>query len=170
MRYCCSRHRIQSGDIILWTGRGMPSKVVRHFTKSDWSHIGIAAWFGPRLMVLDSFPFRGTRVKLLSHMLRNAYWMPSGAQWNDEALGFALDELGKRYGWQNLWKTWLGLDLVAREYHCSQYAAKILERAGLKFSWPPTPASVARDIGGAIEPLTLEDVSSCGCGGRHVKV
>ena len=147
MRYRSDRGQIKSGDIILWSGTGIAARIVRWFTKSKWSHVGIAVWWGPRLMVLDSFPFKGTRARPLSHDLKNAYLLPSGAQWHGEALAFALDELDKKYSFQNLWKTWLGLDLVKREYQCAQYVAMVLRFAGIKLTMPATPESIARELG-----------------------
>ncbi|MCL1909286.1 MAG: hypothetical protein FWG12_08000, partial [Holophagaceae bacterium] len=141
MNYAATKKLIKSGDIILWSGKGLAARFVQWATKSAWSHIGIAVWWSAsepptghqsdRLMVLDSYPFKGTRARLLSHDLKNAFWMPSGSNWNRKAQGFALDELDRRYSFQNLWKTWLGLDLVSKEYHCAQYVAAVLSRAGL---------------------------------------
>jgi hypothetical protein len=97
-------------------------------------------------MFVDSFPTRGTRVGFLSHSLKDAYWLPTRAKWNTEAHAFAIDELDRPYSFLNLWKTWLGLDLIGREYHCAQYAAAILGRAGVvDLSYPATPESVAQE-------------------------
>lgn len=146
MRYPKARNCIKSGDIILWQGRGLAARLVQWATKSKWSHAGIAVWWGPRLMVLDAYPFKGTRARPLSHDLKGAYWAASHAVWNYEALGFALDELDRKYSFQNLWKTWLGLDLVKSEYQCAQYVAAVLLVAGVKLSMPATPESIARDF------------------------
>jgi hypothetical protein len=78
-------------------------------------------------MVLDSYPFKGTRARPLAHDLKNAHW-----------------------------KTWLGLRLVKSEYHCAQYAATILRKAGVGcLTDPPTPETLSREVapGAAIVPI-----------------
>jgi hypothetical protein len=156
MRYSDCKKHIKTGDIILWSGKMPHSRLIRWLTKSKWSHVGIAVWWGNRLMVLDSYPFFGTRARPLSHDLKNACWMSSGAAWNGGALAFALDELDHKYSFQNLWKTWLGLNLVKSEYHCAQYAAAVLAKAGVNIPMPPTPESIARQLGRIAEPVALE--------------
>jgi len=151
MRYQEAKRRIQSGDLILWQGRGLAARIVRWATKSRWSHVGIAVWWGPRLMVLDAYPFKGTRARPLSHDTKGAYWLASGAAWTKHAHAFALDELDKKYSFQNLWKTWLGLNLIKREYQCAQYAAAVLYRAGLELTIPATPESLVCDLPGHVQ-------------------
>jgi hypothetical protein len=148
MRYDQLRQHIQNGDLIFWSGTAPHSRLIRWVTKSKFSHVGIAVWWGPRLMVLDSYPFRGTRARPLAHDLKNAHWKPSGIEWSAKALAFALDELDRKYSFQNLWKTLLGLRLVKSEYHCAQYAAAVLNKAGInaKLTDPPTPESLAREV------------------------
>ena len=97
-------------------------------------------------LIKDIGPKVPVRARPLSHSLTNAYWLPSGADWGMEAHAFALDELDKRYSFQNLWKTWLGLNLVRREYQCAQYVAAVLAKAGVALSMPATPESVAREM------------------------
>jgi hypothetical protein len=99
-------------------------------------------------MVLDAFPFKGTRARPLSHDVKGAHWLPSGAVWNQKALEFALDELDRSYSFQNLWKTLLGLNLVKRQYHCAQYVAEILKRAGVSITYPATPEIIAAELSG----------------------
>jgi hypothetical protein len=161
MRYPSARNGIKSGDVILWRGRGLAARIVQWITKSCWSHIGVAIWWGNRLMVLDAFPFKGTRARPLSHDVKGAYWLPSGADWNQKALAFALDELDRQYSFQNLWKTLLGLNLVKRQYHCAQYVAEVLDRAGVFLTAPPTPESIAREVS-----IYRSDAVGCGTSAR----
>jgi hypothetical protein len=154
------RNRIRSGDVILWEGNGIAALVVRWITKSRWSHVGIALWSGPRLLVLDSFPFKGTRIQPLSLCAENAYWMRNVGGLDAKAHGFAIDELGRKYSFQNLWKTWLGLNLVKSEYHCSQYVTTVLSKSSAApvFRQPATPETVAQDLGTAAERVIPEEL------------
>jgi hypothetical protein len=159
--YNDARGYINSGDVILWEGKGLAARLVRWFTKSRWSHVGIALWSGPRLLVLDSFPFKGTRIQPLSRCAENAYWIPNPAGLGLLAHGFAIDELGRKYSFQNLWKTWLGLNLVKGEYHCAQYVAAVLSKAGIELTAPATPETVARDMCASAEKIIPEDLLPC---------
>jgi len=147
MSYRTNRSRISSGDVVLWSGTGIAARIVRWFTKSKWSHVGIVVTWGNRLMVLDSFPFKGTRARPLSSDLKNAYLVKTGAILNHEAKNFALSQLGRPYSFQNLWKTWLGLDLVKRQYQCAQYVAEVMRLARINLETPATPESIARQLG-----------------------
>lgn len=41
MRYAQARNRLKTGDIVLFSGRGMVSWLIRRATRSDWSHVGM---------------------------------------------------------------------------------------------------------------------------------
>ena len=154
MKYSEARKTIGSGDVILWRGTSLAARIVRFFTKSPWSHVGIAVHWGGRLMVFDCYPFKGTRLRPLSIDLKDAYWVRADAVWGERPLSYALKHLGRGYSWQNLWKTWLGLNLVRREFQCAQYAAEILTRAGLSLTHPATPKSIAFNLDA--DPVPIE--------------
>jgi hypothetical protein len=172
MKYDLLRPHIQNGDLILWSGTAPHSRLIRWITKSKFSHVGIAVWWGPRLMVLDSYPFRGTRARPLAHDLKNAHWKASNVAWGNRPLAFALDELDRKYSFQNLWKTLLGLRLVRSEYHCAQFAAAVLQQAGFDPpTYPPTPESLAREVNPNGEILAIEgsEIRGQGSGPREAR-
>ena len=107
-------------------------------------------------MVLDSYPFSGTRARPLATDLKGAYWLPvgDGEMWTGRALDYALKQLGRPYSWQNLWKTWLGLALVKREYTCAQYAADVLMRMYIAIPQPATPWGILENF--SKKPVQLE--------------
>jgi hypothetical protein len=151
--YDTARFFVMDGDLIAWKGTAIGSRIIAWWTKSPWTHVGIACWWGPRLMVLESYPGKGTRAHPLSHDLTGAYWTPTGARWTPEAHGFALDLLDRRYSWTNCWKAAWNMRLVAREYMCAQYAGELLTRCGV-MGLPEsiTPASL---VGYFREPRAL---------------
>ncbi len=41
MNYSVVRDQLKTGDIVLFSGSGVVSNVIKWFTKSDWSHVGM---------------------------------------------------------------------------------------------------------------------------------
>ncbi len=52
--YSLAREFVQDGDILLFRGRRLLSYAICRLTGSRYSHAGIAAWWGPRLMVMQA--------------------------------------------------------------------------------------------------------------------
>ena len=115
------RSRIHDGDILLCSGKGNFSKLIKKFTKSDWSHVAFVMWSKrfDRLMVLESKESKGVRSVPLSSYIRNVDGSGKGyngrvhiyrdsrmivtlnssaSDLNYKALGaFAIDHLGYPY-------------------------------------------------------------------------
>lgn len=74
MRYVNFRAQIKSGDVLAWTHRGwktwddIKSQLVRLFTQSEYSHVGIAVVMGGRVWVLEAVTPR-VRLVPLSNLL-----------------------------------------------------------------------------------------------------
>jgi hypothetical protein len=145
MTYKLVKSQIKDGDLIAYQGKSLVDWIIRKWTKSPWTHVGIACWWGPRLMLLESYPGDGTRVRPLSHALKDAFWIPTHAKWDDNILNQATELLDLPYSWINDWRVaWKQKTLLKTQYQCAQYAVEILSRtgqAGLPKS--PTPANVA---------------------------
>ena len=56
MKYKYVREKLHTGDIVLFSGRGMFSTMIRLFTRSQWSHVGMVVRFREhnRLMIYES--------------------------------------------------------------------------------------------------------------------
>ena len=52
--YTDVRQRIQTGDVLLFIGRGPLSRLIRWGSESRYSHCGIASWEGDRLMLFHA--------------------------------------------------------------------------------------------------------------------
>jgi len=55
--YRQQRQYIQTGDVVLFSGKGAFSEIIKRFTFSNWSHVGVAvklAEFGDTLCLLES--------------------------------------------------------------------------------------------------------------------
>jgi hypothetical protein len=102
--YLESRSHIKNGDVLMYRGRSLPSRVIRWVTGSRYSHAGLAAWWNDRLMVMEAVG-RGVVVTSISRNIRS---YPGGVEWfasieeipDDQRLrmvAFAQRELGKDY-------------------------------------------------------------------------
>lgn len=54
LRYRDVRSAINDGDVLMYLGRNLPSRLIQWATRSRYSHAGLAAWWNGRLMVLET--------------------------------------------------------------------------------------------------------------------
>ncbi len=142
------RSRIRDGDVLMYRGRTIPSRVIQWATRSRYSHAGLAAWWNGRLMVLEAVG-RGVVVTPLSANVRHYHgdveWFTCVEDIPDadrhRMIEFAQQELGKEYAH---WKAiMLGLRILflkgekqrdelrrARQLFCSQYVAEVYNSVG----------------------------------------
>lgn len=104
MSYESVRQQIQDGDVLLYRGRSLPSRIIQWVTGSPYSHAGIAAWWNQRLMVLEAIG-RGVLVTPLSanvrHYRGNVEWFTAATaippEERSRLVAYAQRELGKEY-------------------------------------------------------------------------
>src|SRR5690606_24802877 len=120
LRYSDIRGSIQDGDVLLFKGRGLLSRLISIFTGSEYTHSGIAVWWNERLMVLAAVG-KGVWAVPLSWRLATykgtAYWWTADDD-KPRDMGVVLDrarivarakiELGKEYA------SWLLVRLARR--------------------------------------------------------
>ncbi len=143
-----SRELIKNGDVIMYRGRSLESKIIRWATGSRYSHAGLAAWWNNRLMVMEAVG-KGVVVTPISKNVRS---YPGRVEWftsieeipEDQRLRmieFAQLELGKEYA---LWRAlFLGIRVLfqrtvesrdnlrrERQLFCSHYVAQAYNSIG----------------------------------------
>jgi len=148
VEYDVGRPQIKNGDVLMYRGSSLESKIVRWATRSKYSHAGLAAWWNGRLMVMEAVG-RGVIATPLS---KNVLSYPGYVEWftsvedipADQRLRmveFAQQELGKDYA---LWRAvLLGFrllfqhdvdtrDKLRREVQlfCSHYIAETYNAVG----------------------------------------
>ncbi|MBT1065953.1 hypothetical protein KJY73_20430 [Bowmanella sp. Y26] len=149
--YAAIRPHMQDGDILLFGGTNAFSRLIRWACKSDYSHAGIVAWWGERLMVLEA---KGPGV-VASPISDNLCHYPGNIDYfrltpehaldnaaRKKMLDFALLQLGKKYNfWQlvpfffklvfkklHKHRGWQDHD-IASSYFCSEYVSAIYTKA-----------------------------------------
>ncbi len=148
-RYEEIRLQIKDGDVLLYRGKGIITRMIRWVTHSEYSHAGIAVWWNERLMVMEAV-MKGVRISPLS---RNIYQHKGNVEWfsckkeiseedRQRMVIFAQEELGKSYArWRALLlglKVLLKRDLSKKDelrtedkLFCSQYVAQTYNSIGL---------------------------------------
>lgn len=149
-RYGEVRSGIRTGDILLFQGTSALSRFIRWGSQSTYSHAGMAAWWGPRLVVLQAAG-RGVEVLPVSSAVddydgRVDWWTihpDYDAQLNrNKLVDHAITELGKPYATVGLatvvWRMAVGRfrglpDPKAdpEAMFCSQYVSYCYRVAGL---------------------------------------
>ncbi len=136
------RSQIRNGDVLMYRGRSLQSRLICLITRSRYSHAGLAVWWNDRLVVMEAVG-RGVMVTPLSSNVRHydgrVEWFTSREEIPEseriQLVAFAQRELGKEYA---TWKAiLLGLrilfnrrveerDRLRREQRlfCSYYVAQ----------------------------------------------
>ena len=161
------RQQILNGDILLYRGRSLASRVIRWATGSAYSHAGMAVWWNERLMVLEAVS-KGVVVTPLSANVRgyqgDVEWFTSideiGPEDRKRLVEIAQRELGKEYAtWRAIWlgirvlfgRTREKRDALRRErkLFCSLYVAAVYNAIGKDLNREvsdrfTSPADIAR--------------------------
>ncbi len=146
IQYDATRSNIKNGDVLLYKGRSLNSRIIQFVTRSEYSHAGLAAWWKDRLMVLEAVG-HGVIVTRLSanvalydgdvELFTAIEDIPEPDR--EEMVHFAQEELGKQYA---RWKAiLLGIrllfvretktrDALKREKRlfCSHYVAQVYNK------------------------------------------
>lgn len=162
---------IETGDVLLFSGRSWWSRCIRARTRSKWSHVGIAVRLltplsiATRCYVIEAIEGHGVRVVPFASWLK---WdgeiqrlQPAlNGEQRLDVVRFALHHWGCPYSSPlqfvrsfGLLTTWLcrclGLtkfDIERRRFFCSELVAGALHAAGCKLPKPPaamSPADIA---------------------------
>ena len=150
-----ARPLLKTGDLFFCSGDYLFSKVIRYFSKSPWSHVGIIYKEEniDRILFLESELVYGVRIAPLSKYLRDnngkrkpykgiiAIAQVDGL--NEETIkqciSFGMDELTRPYdNWEIvriLVRILLkrGKKLKDRKYVCSEYVQACFAKAGIEF-------------------------------------
>jgi hypothetical protein len=141
--YFAIRPFINSGDCILWKGRGLISRLIRLW--SEYSHASLVLKLEEfeglknRRFLLEALP-SGIELRLLSERLKDykgeAYWMQLDLTSRDEKrkniVEWALKQVGKKYDFGSLLKNAISrVNADGRKYFCSEFVYMAYKYVGL---------------------------------------
>lgn len=146
MDYADARPLIRSGDLLAFssgswkTWSGIKVNIVRMFTRSTYSHVGLAWAIGGRVFVLEAVKPR-LRIYPLSQC-HDFYLLGLKAPWREQTETFALENIGGTYS------EWVALQAFFRPLEkgnvrqCAAYVREILLFDGIDLGDRSTPDAV----------------------------
>ena len=143
MDYATARPLIQSGQLIAqshgdWTTwRGLKVNLVRIFTRSTYSHIGIAWVIGGRVFILEAVKPK-LRIYPMSK-IGDFYLLPLQAAWGEAAENLALKNIGVDYSELVAMQAFFGPLQVGEVRQCAAYALAVLHADGIDLGNRATP-------------------------------
>jgi len=123
MNYAAARGLIRSGDLLAWSHRGWRSwydvkvQMVRFFTQSEYSHVGVAFVTGGRVFVLEAVQPK-VRIYPLS-MLGSFYWVARNSELDADR---ALSKIGCEYSQVEAMAAFFEKTLYPDKCQCAKYA------------------------------------------------
>lgn len=148
MYYRSARPQIKSGDLLAFSHFGWKSwrdikiQGIRMFTRSEYSHVGIAWVVGSRVLCLEAVtPL--VRIFPLSS-LGEFYWFETGIDWKPEIEQFALSIVGQEYSqWQAIQSAFTE---PAKDnlWQCCEYAREVLRLGGVDLGKVVTPTAIVK--------------------------
>ena len=152
MNYHAIRAQIRTGDLLFWSHGdwasldGIQVLIVRAFTMSEFSHVGVAVVLAGRVFVAHAIG-RGVVIEPLSNQ-DAFYWCPLGFAFPEPALDAGMSRVGERYSkWQALLGFFRKLRIGAdKEWQCAEFTLWFWQQAGLILGDVATPAAIAREM------------------------
>jgi hypothetical protein len=167
--YADARDKVRDGDLFLFRGEFLISKLFRRVDHSFYSHAALAAWWDDRLMILQA---EGSGIQAIPMSVAIGTY-PGRADWyalkRDEIADFdaklqkvlreARSDLGLAYGFGDLWRNivrWavqvkLSDPARPRAMFCSEYVERCFREAGMSLTGRPDITTFPKHI--AASPL-----------------
>jgi len=122
--YEANRGAIKSGDLIAFQSNSWLGKIVRAWTGSSYSHIGVAWVVSGRVFVLEAMDGIGVRIMPLSNRLP-FYVIKSGVKWTKDREKFALSKVGQPYSYLDAIRGGFGLYPSGNGWQCVEYVSQV---------------------------------------------
>lgn len=135
---------IESGTVIAWRGTSLYSKIVQIFTRSSFSHVGIAVEFGGKLFVIEAKEGKGVRLTPLFTRLPFYILIPGRNcvvhEWTEATERLALTKIGDKYSILKCIKAYLKKKLkINNKWECAEFVSYVLNSMGYKLTYSNTP-------------------------------
>lgn len=153
MKYEDIRPIIKSGDILAWSEgswtsfSGIQNNIIRIFTRSEYSHVGVAYVAGGRVFVIEAVvPM--IRIFPLSKLLPFYHFESPDNWWSTDIEESYLNKVGKPYSKVEAIKAFLGYSTDGEEqWECAKLINRVLMNVDKDFDkQPDTPTAVVKFI------------------------
>lgn len=137
MRYEEARGKVKNGDIIAVSGTGFFSWLIRTWTRSTYSHVGVAYWINDRLLIYEAMERHGVRIVPLSNRAP-FYWIPVPWEWSEACEDLVWETQGLAgYDRRSILRRIIGMELREDErWYCSELARHAVNIMGAELPQP----------------------------------
>lgn len=144
MEYSVYRSRIKTGDLLAWSthqAKGfhlLVNKLIRLFTMSEYSHVGVAWVIGDRIFIIEAVQ-PVVRIYPLSNEVP-FYHVGMNLKINEDSFNYLLSRVGEPYSlWQAV-SAYFGKPKADKQWQCAELVSSFYKRVGLnlKNSWTPS--------------------------------
>lgn len=149
MEYLEARPLIRSGDLLAFshgdwkTLNGIKVNLVRMFTMSTYSHVGIAWVVAGRVFILEAVK---PKVRIYPLSLSGDFaWIPLDTPWTPETEQYAMERVGADYSeLQAIRAFWEPLQ-AGDVSECAAYVREVLKRDGIDLGSMSRPDMVVKE-------------------------
>lgn len=159
MQYSDARPLIEIGDLFAFSHDGfssrqdLESQAVRFFTRSEFSHVGVAWPVAGRVFILEAVvPL--VRIYPLSKLLP-FYWIPMRKPLEPAAEELALSIIGEPYSKWEAIRGFFGAARANSKWQCAEYVQSVLAANGTNLPGKPTPTAVVHGAMAMGNPLIM---------------
>lgn len=164
-KYSEYRSSIKSGDLLVWkvtsnkTISKITSTIIRLFTLSEYTHVGIAWYIGNRLFVIEACS-AGIRLLPLSQCT-SFYHIPMYVNWKAEYENALLSEIGTSYSYIDAIKGYLKIlkPNGNNSWQCAELANYFYKVTGRDYEDNLTPSTLVSAVLNDGHSLTYVNMS-----------
>lgn len=140
--------QVQSGDILFWRGHGAGAAMIKKWTRSEWSHVGVAWVVDGMVLSIEARPFRPVGVVdlLTDSREEKPHWRQMNIQWNKYITQGLLRTTGDSYGWLDDVRVAFKFPPIGRGFQCAELVAFMLKLAGRPYPTSPVPNDFAEPV------------------------
>ncbi len=146
MKYSQARPLLRSGDIVAFSGGSwkswsdIQSSIVRIFTMSEYSHVGIVWVVGERVFVLEAVKPK-LRIFPLSNY-KEFYFISMDVPWSLETETYALKHIGEKYSQLKAIRAFFEPLEPGTVQQCAAYVREVLKKEGVYLGDTATPDKI----------------------------
>ena len=140
---CYKELTISSGDLIAWTNTdSFYLKIVRLFTLSEYTHVGVAVVENGEIYVVEANRPKVEKNKL--SVRTPIYHIPMDVDFTKESSELLHSYIGKKYSVLQAALSYIGVYINDDKWYCTELAYDFYDKLGFKFKKRLTPTKFVK--------------------------
>lgn len=146
MKYKKAKKQIKNGDLIAFSGSSAFSSIVKFFTRSKFSHVGIAIFRGKNLFIFEALEGKGVQITRASNQTP-FYFISTNIKWTKKLDSYVYERVGYKYSYLGCVLGFFGIEPPKNKYYqCSELASDVLQISKVIKGEFNTPASLVDEL------------------------